>query len=61
MDPAGLELRRYLLHERPGGQGVGQGSKRTPLVETRGRGDVMSLAASIPPEVSGWPGIPRVE
>eukprot|EP00969_Alexandrium_andersonii_P277527 12266852-Alexandrium_andersonii.AAC.1 len=61
MDPAGLELCRDLFHERPGGQGVGQGSKGTPLIEASGGSDVMSLAAGIPPEVSGWPGVPRME
>eukprot|EP00969_Alexandrium_andersonii_P226506 10002620-Alexandrium_andersonii.AAC.1 len=61
MDPTGLELCRDLLHERPGGQGIGQGSKRTPLVEARGGSDLASLAAGISPEVSGWPGVPRME
>eukprot|EP00969_Alexandrium_andersonii_P100203 4420161-Alexandrium_andersonii.AAC.1 len=61
MEPTGLELCRDLFHERPGGQGIGQGSKGTPLIEARGGSDVMSLAAGIPPEVSGWPRVPRVE
>eukprot|EP00969_Alexandrium_andersonii_P166625 7362961-Alexandrium_andersonii.AAC.1 len=30
-------------------------------MEARGGSGVVPLAAGVPPEVSGWPGVPRVE
>eukprot|EP00969_Alexandrium_andersonii_P095577 4222788-Alexandrium_andersonii.AAC.1 len=61
MSAAHSELITNLLHERPGGQGIGQGCQRAALVEAGGGPNLMLLATDIPPNVSGRRRVPSVE